>query len=352
MVRLALCIALVFFTPFFVEAEGEGSPVSGAADFFPILSLYETALAGEVSWRPDWPLSMPPDAFSFPPYGGSALTLIRDGEDPGDQPAGDLTIRRNSAGLLSAFPLFKDDWFFQVQTRFGRDGRIRGFTIPAETPELETFWDILIMEYENALPSLIRISQGGTWYFTEIEYQAAAAVEIWYDQDRNALAVFSYRYETPGGRLRRFTRMDVLSGEEFTEAYHYDSMGNISGVVTSAGEYSALYVGKNMPRYWARFAPLRASHSLEDDQMAEADIGRFSLQWNEAGLLVHFTSSYQTEDMTENDNMIETEARYEYIQNDRGGWIERRDTPMSRYSGFLIPGPAKRHLRHIEYPVP
>ncbi|MDR0387834.1 MAG: hypothetical protein LBH57_07320 [Treponema sp.] len=377
MVRPVLCLVLVVFALFFTGAEElppgealpdgaelpagtEGEDPSGPgaedpelADFFPVLSLYGAALAGEVPWRPDWPLSMPPDAFSFPPYGGSVLTLIKGGEDPAGEPAEELTVSRNEDGLLAEFPLFRDGVFFQVQTRFGRASRIRGFTIPAA----ETSWDILIVEYEDAFPSLVRISRGETLYFALIEYEAAGAAEIWYNREGNALAVFSYRYEAPGGRIRCFVRTDLSNGEEFTETYHYDGMGNLSGIVTSAGEYSALYVGKGRPRYWERFVPAGPEPAVpadagQPDLYGTEVFDHFSFQWDEGGLPVRFTGSRRAEDAAGTGEVTETDVRYEYIRDEQGAWIERRATPMIRRSGFLVPGPAERFLRRIGYSAP
>jgi hypothetical protein len=366
MVRLALCIVAILFMPVFAGAEEEETLVPGAADFFPILSLYEAALSGEVSWRPDWPLTIPPDAFSLPPHlqAGSALTLIKDSEDPAEE----LTLRWNGDGLLSEFPLFRSGVFFQVQTRFVRNGLIRGFTIAPEPSAPQTSWDILVIGYKiedsGSFPSLIRVAQGETLYFTMIEYETAGATEIWYDRDGNALAVFLYQRVAPGGRIKRFIQTVLSSGEEFTEAYHYDSMGNISGIVTSTGEYSALYVGRGKPRYWERLqtalpleAPLPAVLPEAPEPSAAEDFGRFSFQWDEEGVLVRFSGAYQAEDMAGqipggeagNRDMTETDVRYEYIRDRRGVWTERRDTPLIRGSGFLIPGPMKRILRRIEY---
>jgi hypothetical protein len=353
-----------------VGVEGEGPRNPGAADFFPVLSLYVAAQSGEVSWRPDWPLSLPPDAFTFPPHGGSVIALVRDGEDSTENPAEELTVRRNDGGLLSEFPLFKDGVFSQVQTHFGRSGLIRGFTIAVETPPPETAWDILIVEYEDAFPSLIRISRGEAVYFTLIEYEAAGATEIWYNQEGNALAVFSYRYEAPGGRIRHFIRTDLVSGEEFTETYHYDSMGNISALVTSAGEYSALYAGKGRPRYWECFIPFAIETALPVDlpdagrpePSGAAGFYHYSFQWDEEGALVRLSGIYRAgaEDKAGpvpgsgagTGDVMETDIRYEYVRDEQGAWIERRDTPMIRRSGFLVPGAVERLFRRIEYPAP
>jgi hypothetical protein len=381
MSRPAFCIAFIFFASFCAGSEenppqalsqsGEEAGNPGAADFFPVFSLYGTALAGEVSWRPDWPLSIPPDAFSFPSCGGLALTLAGNGEDP----AAELTVRRNDRGLLSEFPLFREGGFFQVQTRFGGTGLIRGFTVTSRTPDREPSWDILIAEYEDAFPSLVRAVRGETVYFLAIEYKPAETLEIWYDQDGKALAVFSYRREAPGGRVRRFTGTDLLSGEEFSEEYHYDSMGNISGLAASSGEYAALYTGKGRPRYWERFVPLSLEvppPAIPPDagqpapipdvlpdapgQAAVSGFDHFSFQWDGEGLLVRFTGGIRGAETTGQEggdgDAMETDIRYEYIRDERGAWIERRDTPMIRRAGFLVPGPSGRLLRRIEYPAP
>ncbi|MDR2070691.1 MAG: hypothetical protein LBP81_04660 [Treponema sp.] len=371
MARFTLCSALLLFVPFLAGVKGEETQSPGSVDFFPVLSLYGTVLEGEVSWRPDWPLSIPPDAFSFPSHGALALTLIRDRGDPAELPAELLTVRWNGDGLLSEFPLFRDDSFFQVQTRFGRGGLIRGFSISSETSAPETAWDILIVEYEEGFPSLVKVTQGETLYFTLIEYETFRATEIWYNQEGNALAVFSYQYEAPGGRILRFMRTDLLSGEESAEAYHYDSMGNISGIAASSGEYAALYVGKGKPRYWERTVFREAlpqepaqSAALADalpeapDSFGAAGFSRFSFQWNEEGLLVRLTGNFQGEaghvsdGGAGNGDVMETDVRYEYIRDEQGAWIERRDTPMIRRSGFLVPGPVERFFRRIEYPAP
>jgi hypothetical protein len=163
----------------------------------------------------------------------------------------------------------------------------------------------------------------------------------------------------------RFTGTDLSSGEEFAEVYHYDSMGNISGIVTSAGEYAALYAGKGRPRYWERFVspgpdarpgvlpaegqPETIPDALSGEPASSATQGfnHFSFQWNEEGLLVRLTGGGPG-----SGDVTETDVRYEYVRDERGNWIERRDTPMIRRSGFLVPGPAERLIRRIEYSAP
>jgi hypothetical protein len=411
MIRLAFFILFFFFASLFPGAEEplagnpQTSPLEGAnhtvpaetgetnspglADFIPVLSLYETALAGEVSWRPDWPLSVPPDAFSFPDTDVSAITLIKNGGDPAEE----LTIRRNDEGLLREFPLFRNGMAFQVQTRFTGSALIRGFTVASEMP-----WDILIVEYEEAFPSLARITRGEAVYFVMIEYAVFRAVEIWYDQEGIALTVFSFQYEAPGGRIMCITSIDLAGGEEITETYHYNGTGNISGILSSTGEYSALYTGEAKPRYWEHFFPAvsalspvpGASQTPADEgqpvSSGEAsamygapssreavpppvtpDFGHCSFQWDEEGLLTRFAGIYRVKtsaqspeaqkvmgggDSVIESGLAETDVRYEYLRDGWGNWIERRDTPMTLRSGFLVPGPVERIFRRIEYAAP
>jgi hypothetical protein len=351
----ALCIALSLFVLFRAVSQENPAETSGSAavDFFPVLSLYETVLSGEIFWRPDWPPTIPPDAFSFLSSGASAFILVMGGGDMTKE----LRTRRNSGGLLEEFPLFRGSDFFQVQTRFGGTGLIRGFTIK---PQTEETWDILIAEYEDAFPSLVRITRGEALYLALIEYKGSESMEIWYDRDGNALAVFSYVYETSGGRLRRFTAADMTAGTESAETYHYDGMGNISAIDAFPAECSAVYVEKGRPRYWERPAlsipgellpsspPAEESDILFEtpDSAGALSFERYAFQWNEEGLLIRFTGGSGGLDAAE------TDIRYDYVRNERGAWTERRSVPMIRSSGFLVPGQEERLLRRIEYPAP
>jgi hypothetical protein len=340
MMRVVFLAALVFIAPRFLAAQDiEEIPTAGADDFIPVFLLYHTALSGNISWRPDWPLFVPPDAFSIPGEGASALTL---GFDPASAETGEeLSVRRKGGGLLAGFPLFKNSVLFRVQTLFTEERLIRAFTVTREgdVPPDYGLIDVLIVEYEENFPSLIRVVHGETLYFVMIEYAIAQATEIWYDEDGKALAVFSFQCETPGGRIRRVTSTDLVSGEENAEVYHYDSMGNISGIVSAAGEYSALYTGKGKPRYWERLA-------------AVPDPGHFSFQWDEEGRVTRFTGVYRSMPLPDApDGVGETDVRYDYTLDARGNWTERRAVSMARRAGFLVSGPVERIYRRIEYPA-
>jgi hypothetical protein len=403
MFRVVFLTTLVLFAPLYVTAQnaeeiagtadetGE-TPVIGAPDFIPVFSLYGAALSGDVFWRPDWPLSVPPDAFSIPGGDVSAFTLTL--VHRAASTAKELAVRRNGGGLLAEFPLFKNGALFRVETRFDpQPPFIRGFTVAPEAsetaetedaPPVHDVIDVLIIEYEETFPSLVRVVHGETIYFVMIEYAIAQATEIWYDQDGKALAVFSFQCETPGGRIRHITVTDLVSGEETAEVYHYDSMGNISGIVSSAGEYSALYIGKGKPRYWERSpavpgassVPAESPPALQDAAGPPAalpvatDPGHFSFQWDENGRITRFTGVYRGLPLPDAPGNIdgqvpsggdamdgdatggeETDVRYEYILDERGNWIERRATSMTHRAGFLVSGTVERIFRRIEYPV-
>jgi hypothetical protein len=139
-------------------------------------------------------------------------------------------------------------------------------------------------------------------------------------------------------------------------------MGNISGIISAGGEYSALYNGKGRPRYWERFAPpepppAETEPALEDAEApTEApapDWGHFSFQWDEEGRITRFTGIYSEPSPpdTPEDSGVETDIRYEYILDEQGNWIERRATPMVYRAGFLVPGTVEQIFRRVEYPV-
>jgi hypothetical protein len=338
-------IAMAFFflaLPLFAMAAdgaalaGEGAveeaapKEAGALDFFSVLSLSHAARSGEVPWRPDWPLDMPPDAF-VPLERGSALTLIR-GE--GDEME-DLRARRNQEGLLVEFPLFWDSEFFPVQTLLDPRDLIQGFSIVGKNP-----WEILILEYAESLPSLVRINQGESMYFAILEYANTRVTEIWYDRDGKALAVFSFQFDMPGGRVRRITLTDIPGEMEGEALYHYDSMENISGLDFSGAVYAALYVGHGRPRYWNRSLPPIPETEAEVPERVD----HFALQWDEQGLLTRITGILGGGE--------ERDIRYEYSRDEGDLWVERRETRMIRRSGFLIPSPGERVIRRIEYPEP
>jgi hypothetical protein len=307
------------------------------ADIFPILSLFEAALRGSIPWRPDWPLEVPPDAFLPAPEPGASLTLILSGGE-------ELRLRRDPGGLLAEFPLFRGGIFYPVQTRLGAAGEIIGFSIETENP-----WEITVLEYGETLPSRVRVTRNGQVYFAVFQEEGGVS-ETWFDQEGSALGIFEFQYRNDCREPWRNTITSLsrgLSGRE-VETYHSDSQGSVSGVDTSRGSYSALYSSRGQPRYWER----RITGS------EPGTFGHFALQWDEQGRLTRITGTTGEDALGRNargENSLgenargELDIRYTYLEDSRGNWTERRETPMQGRFGFLVPLPGGLTRRQIGY---
>jgi hypothetical protein len=88
---------------------------------------------------------------------------------------------------------------------------------------------------------------------------------------------------------------------------------------------------EDLPRYWER------------RPVSEADeAGNFSLQWDEANFLVRIRGE------PENSGSF-VDYRYEYELDEKGNWIERRETRMIRAFDLLVPSPGITIKRVLEY---
>jgi hypothetical protein len=337
MIRRSTVLVMLLFLPFLQNAAAE-------APLFPISPLVEAYRSGGISWRPDWPPEVPADAFLVS-GDWSVITL--------SSASRTYTLSRNGGGRLSSFPFFADGKFVQVHTRFDPQGGLSGFTVeehaegefsgdaedaarnessgdnrdaPAGTgtsPEPSS-WEIDFLAFDGPLPLSARINMGGVYAFAVFRHTDALVIETWYDGNGAALAVFSFTFQQEEGK-RRLVRAEQRSdaGEFFTE-YHYDSLGNISGIYSPLGTWSAQYVRRFFPRY------------VEIAPGAESG-GRLTLQWDERGLLVRLTGGE------------ELDMRYEYSLDERGNWKERRELSMVRRFGYILPASETVLSREIEY---
>ncbi|MDR2028465.1 MAG: hypothetical protein LBP93_02875 [Treponema sp.] len=322
-------------------AAGDGEAPDAQAedgDPFPISPLLETAASGRVPWRPDWPPAIPPDAFrlSAGEAGGGGFSAISLGPDPGE-----YRLRRGENGGWAEFPVFLQGNFYQARTLSGGPEAPAGIIILTEEP-----WELHILAREGGRPSLLRVTHGGRFYFTVLQYRDRRVSETWYDQEGNAAAVFFPEYPAPGGGEGPRRIRALKDGGEETETYDYDSGGNISALNSPLGEFSALYTADNRPRYWERrtLAP-REEEAAGDSpapEPAEALETRetYTLQWDNRGLLVRVTGTAGTEPV---------DLRYEYSLDERGNWIGRREIRMLHRFGVLVPVPGTELKRTIEY---
>ena len=339
----------------------EAEPDSTA--LFPLNLLLDAARSGAILWQPDWPAAMPPDAFSLITGQARSLTLtlpagILDtanaevfgdavasaglanspaavpGEIPNTGTAGNAAegeaatleyrITRDAGGRFLEFPFFRDGIFYQAAVVYDDAVPERIGKITLDNPAASDPWEFEFLEYTREDPSLVRINAGGSWFFAVPEYLNRRTNETWYDPDGLAQAFFALEYREADGKKQLFSinsRSDQADGETGAEAittYDYNSSGRISSVDAPAPS-SALYTAAARPRYWER------------------PDARYTLQWDETGFL-----SRQTTDQ-------ELDIRYEYTLDERLNWTERREIPLTRRFGRLIPGGGMVIRRNITY---
>jgi hypothetical protein len=327
-------LAVAFVLP------GQEDPDSG---LFPLSLLLDAAACGEVPWSPDWPAAAPPDGFALIAGRAAALTLVLPkayvdaapggagggtAEDGAGEEAATVEYRlvRNEAGLFLEFPFFVNGVLYQAAAEYGEEGEAR--KIALDNPAAPDPWEFEFLEYRQGAPTLARISHGGSWYFVAPEYLEKRTNETWYDAEGLAQGFFALEYRLQDG-ARRLASTDRRSDEdELVLVYDYNSAGRVSGISAPEGEYAALYNAAARPRYWER--PGSAS----------------TLQWNEQGFLTRITGVFQDETAAEPRRI---DIRYDYALDERGNWIERRETSFVRRFGRLVPDSTGTIRRTITY---
>ena len=311
----------------------------------PVIPLLETVWSGTLPWQPNWPVSVPPDAFRLIRGSCSAVTL--------SVPGGELRFARGG-GRLTAFPVFHAGTWRQVRVQTGPGGRILSLTLTGDDAAGFPDERIEILEERDSLPFMARYTGADAVYFAVFQFSGRSAAETWYSGEGEALKVRSFRYEDGGRRIR--------SVEEDGEAgwnYDYDAFGNVSGVRAGSGgeDFSARYVREERPRYWEGPLSLPAlprsgaeAESLPpEDAASGGQTGgippaiQLSLQWDERGLLTALNRDSGGEEGAL------AGVRYEYSLDSQGNWTERREFFMVRRGGFLIALPGETLRRRIEY---
>ncbi|MDR2516411.1 MAG: hypothetical protein LBC88_03405 [Spirochaetaceae bacterium] len=383
-------------------ASGAAPDVSGAMSPVPLIPVLAAAHRGAALWRPDWPLSFPPDAFMV--RGASSVTLITE--------EGEYRFRRDRAGIAREFPFPFPDGFHQVsfiedasrQDASRQDaGRYTGFRVSA--PGGETLWTVEFLAFQDddpALPSLCRVFGGGergVWYFAALEYRGGRAGETWYGETGEAAGVFTYTF-APGSpepfpplyRTEWASLAAGLSPEPDGNAagetvsspvlYFYDSFGMVSGIAAPGSDYSARF-GDGLPRYWNRPVPVPRQDASHQDAPRPVDTPRlgapaltgepsapqdarspdasrldapipgvltpsvltpsvFRFQWDENSLLRRFSGMSV-------DGGLTFDSRFDYGHDGRGNWTERRETVLARRAGYLVPTGARIIRRRAVY---
>jgi hypothetical protein len=332
----------------------------GVSGLFPLGLLLDAAVSGESPWRPDWPAAMPPDGFALSAGQAAAITLILPAgyldAAPGNDTSGDASngaetagttgdgeenaaveyrLVRDGAGRFLEFPFFIDGVLYQGTAEYkgATAGKIAlddpAAQDPGESPE-NSLWEFEFLEYRQEDPVLARINHNGTWSFVAPEYQETRTHETWYDAEGRAQGFFSLEYRLEDGAKRLVSTENRSDQPEAVLTYRYNSAGRISAIGAPEAEYTALYNAEARPRYWER------------------PEGSYTLQWDEQGFLVRLTGVVQ--DKTGADAGIQQlDIRYEYTLDQRGNWIERRETSFVRRFDRLVPGSNAAIYRVINY---
>lgn len=302
--------------------------------FFPVNALLAALRVPDLRWRPDWPLTMPPDAFAAGQGRGRprSITLILD--------SGELQMTRNRDGFPGDFPFWFQGNFIQVRAVLGEAGTFRELIIDdARKPR-----HIEFLGGDDSALGITRITQEEGVFFGVIQRASAGDIETWYDREGIPRGVFTYFFngsgEEPGIRYIK----NRYEGGETEETYSYDGFGNISGVNSPLGVFSAGYTREGRPRYGER----RVLRPVPEEGKGEEPVPpefyqSYTFQWDEKGFLVRITGTPGSGDEDPVD------FRYDYTLDERGNWVERREIRMIPRFGMLVPQPGSRIIRRIEY---
>jgi hypothetical protein len=184
------------------------------------------------------------------------------------------------------------------------------------------------LDYDDeGRPLVARAAQAGSYYFITWKHETDETLELWADAGGTPLAGFIARYAEmaafPPARLIRSLESSMESGTASvteTRLFHYDSLGNISAISGTNGDYPALYTEKGPVSWTAQTAESGASKAAR------------ALQWDENGLLTSIDA-----------------VTFDYETDRRGNWVERREHPEMTAVGLRIAKPGPTLTRNVRY---
>jgi hypothetical protein len=326
----------------------QNEPPQTSAAVFPLFPVLEAAFSGELFWRPDWPESFPPDAFS--PAGGGyrkafanpalAITLSN-GIDS-------FSFLRDSANHLREFPFFLQSGAAKVEALWTDTGALRELKISAASPDSETLWNFTFPPdffslndiSRNGAFSPVNVSSNGANFFVVLHESGELFTETWYDEQGNLSVFFGFLLLQKKGESYRVGGMQKLdaAGSQSTD-YYFDSEGNITEIRFPDAVFQALYRDRR-PRYW----------KLQPEK--ELPVSRLALQWDARWLLVNIRTLDESAGANSGEGSLSMNAppkeyRYEYELDSGGNWTKRQDIEMINQFGLLIPRAGKTWLRVI-----
>jgi hypothetical protein len=300
--------------------------------FLPVHALLSALDVPDIRWQPDWPVTMPPDAFVVENGQTRSITLTLDSES--------WRITRNRDELFADFPFLFQGKFIQVRRVLGESGKLQELIIDdADRP-----WNIEFLDGDDPALLVMRMAQGEGFFFGVIQSALTRHIETWYDQDGTSMAVFTYLFDRPGGGSGILKMQSQYTDGEIRIEQYQNSFGYISEINSPLGRFSAEYTKDGRPRYWERslLQPMPADEEEEEPVLSEFHQS-FTFQWDEGGFLVRLTG---TPGPGEADPV---DFRYDYSLDEKGNWIERREIRMIPRFGVLVPRPGSRIIRRIEY---
>jgi hypothetical protein len=324
---LFIFFLLCAFSPLYAEDDTERDEAAEAAEAveaadaveapFIITSILEVISDGNLSWRPDWPREIPPDAFTLN-HGRASLVKISAG-------GVEYSVRRDGEGRLTEFP-HPYGGLAGVRVNYGPEGEISAIdVIPAESGQNP--WAVLFPRNFSApgAESPVRAGRDGEDLFVLVQETGSGLCETWYDAGGRALSYAATSLRDYGGKRIRSVEIRDESGTR-GETLHFESGGRVSLVEAGSVRASAVY-GKQ-PLYWDFSGGL--------DGETEGINRNFSLQWDENGFLVRMHGSGG-------------DFRYSYDIDERGNWIRRRETAWEEAFGLLVPVSQTEIIREILY---
>jgi hypothetical protein len=325
----------LFFSVLTLQAQEfiDGKPVTGV--IFPLALVLEWAeYASEGLWKPDWLLEIPPDAFKVNSGEISACEIKWDDFSLGFQ-------LNDEAGRVGKFPLILNGKMAQAAIAYRGLSEVREITVTF--PSGDDPWKLEFLEYRNSFPYLVRAYRGdtvggdGLWYFIYFSWGLSEILETWYDEKGNALGAYGFSLADVGKEPKIRTVRDYPNQGGSTELF-YDSRELVAGASGPAGFFNVLYFREDFPRYW-EYRPAAEDAAEENDLIVA---GNFTLQWDETGLLRRLSGE------DDNSNLL-VDFRYEYTLDERGNWVERRETRMIKDLGLLVPSGGTTFKRVLEY---
>jgi hypothetical protein len=335
-IRRLILFSFLFIAPrLFCAQENpgqEGPP-------FP-LTLALEAVCDDGSWRPDWPLDMPPDAFTVK---GAASRVSLDLEGMS------YTLARDARGRLTDFPLVvpastgsadgEAPVLAQVSVRYHAGGGIAGLSVRLSSSLTWTAQFPLPYIPGGGTPpargqDAVKVQSGSQTYYVLFTEGVAEIAETWFDPWGEFIAYFTTRIEGAGSPWGVPWHILSQKGTNARRDYRYESGGNLSQYAGDEGQFSALYNAQQRPLYLVR--------------ALLSETRNYSFQWDEQGLLTRMRELSPEANAGE-PLPVPVDFRYEYEFDARGNWILRREIALFRRDGLLLPASAREIKRQISY---